>query len=316
MDDVEQAVTDNLPRVKGERGFMPLIPETLARYRRFWPYNIENLKRTVEPWHNEYATWPEARVYNGWFECGDAELYYSMIRTLRPNLIIEVGSGFCTRFAVEACIKNGKGRMICIDPYPRTDLPDFVQFEKRFVQEVNLALFEQLEENDILFIDSSHEAEEALYHYQILDRIAPGVIVHHHDFAFPTPPQWPEENIIISYYMNHLSEWEGFTNNALARDELGADRYAALFPQYPYAPYRFPGSIYTRRRAISEGDRNYRELRQEYTQTAEYARHVAAEYERAIEQVRALQEVVNRPMLTARTLVKGVVNAARRKNRP
>ncbi len=311
---MSESVTDNLLRVLGERGFVPLLPHTLEKYRRFWSENVPNLRATVMPWQDEYRAWPEARVYNGWFECGDAELYYSMIRTLRPNLIVEVGSGFCTRFAVEACIKNGKGRMICIDPNPRTDLPDFVRFERQPVQEMDLAIFEQLEENDILFIDTSHEAEETLYHYQILDRIAPGVMVHHHDFAFPNLPEWPEENIIITYYMNHPGEWEGFTNNALARDELGAEGYAALFPHYRHAPYRFPGSIYIRRCSLSERDRSYRGLREEYTRTAEYARHVATEYGRAMERVQALEEVVNRPSLSALALAKGVVRAMRRRH--
>lgn len=245
---MSEMATD-LPRIRGERGFIPLLPQTLEQYRHFWPDSVASLVQAVEPWQHEYNAWPEERVYNGWFECGDAELYYSMIRTLRPNQIIEVGSGFCTQFAVEACIRNGKGQMICIDPKPRTDLPDFVRFEKRIVQEVDLALFEQLGDGDILFIDSSHEAEEALYHYQILDRIAPGVTVHHHDFAFPNLPDWPEENIIISYYMTHSPDWEGVTNNAFARDELGVEGYSALFPHYSRVPYRFPGSIYTRRRA-------------------------------------------------------------------
>jgi len=308
---MSEPVTDNLLRIRGERGFIPLLPETLEKYRRFWPNNVANLRKTVEPWAHEYTAWPEERVYNGWFDCGDAELYYSMIRTLRPNLIIEVGSGFCTRFAVEACIRNGTGRMVCIDPNPRTDLPDFVRFERCFVQEVDLSLFEQLEENDILFIDTSHEAEETLYHYQILDRVAPSVMVHHHDFAFPNLPQWPEENIIISYYMNHPEEWEGFTNNALARDQLGAERYAALFPHYTYASYRFPGSIYTRRRVISEKDRNYQELRAEYGRTTDYARHVTAEYEQAMERVRSLEDIVNRPSRTVCALVKGIARVAR-----
>ena len=312
---MDETSTDNLQRLRGERGFIPLLPQTLERYRRFWPRNVANLTQTVERWAHEYTAWPEERVYNGWFDCGDAELYYSMIRTLRPNLIIEVGSGFCTRFAVEACIKNGKGRMVCIDPNPRTDLPDFVRFERCFVQEVDLALFEQLAEGDLLFIDTSHEAEETLYHYQILDRVAPGVMVHHHDFAFPNLPQWPEENIIVSYYMNHPEEWEGFTNNALARDQLGAEGYAALFPHYARAPYRFPGSIYTRRLVAAEKDRDYDDLRAEYDRTADYAKHVAAEYERAMERVRALEGVVNRPSLTARALVKGIARAARRRGR-
>lgn len=294
MEHAAQTETDGLPRVKGERGFIPLAPETLARYRTFWPENLENLKRIAEPWRAEYAAWPPERVYNGWYECGDAELYYAMIRTLRPNLIIEVGSGFCTRFAVEACQRNGSGRMICIDPLPRTDLPDFVRFEKRPVQQVDLALFEQLEPGDILFIDTSHEGEETLYHSRILERVAPGVTVHHHDFAFPFPPDWPEENIIIAYYMDRPGAWEGLVSNALARQQLGPEGYAALFPHYAQRPHRIPGAIWTRRVAPSLSH-EYHALKRQYEAAVAHAAHVTAEYEAASARLQALEAALRRP---------------------
>lgn len=306
---MEQAVTDGLPRVKGERGFVPLMAETLARYRAFWPENIENVKRIVEPWRGEYAAWPQERVYNGWYECGDAELYYSMIRTLKPKLIIEVGSGFCTRFAVEACQRNGTGRMICIDPLPRTDLPDFVRFEKKPVQQVDLALFEQLEAGDILFIDTSHEGEETLYHPQILDRLAPGVTVHHHDFAFPYPPDWPEENIIIGYYLDRPGAWGGVVSNALARQQLGPAGYAALFPHYVHHANRIPGAIWTRRIAPAMAHdyrtlaRDYDTLKRQYDEAVAHAAHVTAEYETAASRLQELEATLRRPSRKIRAAV-------------
>jgi hypothetical protein len=277
------------------------MPETQARYRAFWSGNSEHLRRTVEPWRDEYTAWPEERVYNGWFECGDAELYYAMIRTLQPKLIIEVGSGFCTRFAVEACQRNGTGRMICIDPLPRTDLPDFVRFEKKPVQQVDLRLFEELGPGDILFIDTSHEGEETLYHPLILDRVAPGVTVHHHDFAFPYAPDWPEENIIISYYMNRPGEFAGLVSNAMARDELGPEGYAALFPNYARNPRRIPGSIWTRRVAAAACDP--RQWQRRYEETKAYAARVEAQYAEMESRIQEMEAVLRSPARTSRTLV-------------
>lgn len=268
----DAAARDGFPRLRGERGFLPLPPHVIRRYETFWAKNVENITRITAPFKKEYETWPSDWYHNMWFDTGDAELYYSMIRTYRPNRIIEIGSGYCTRIAAEACRANDKGRITCIDPIPRTDLPPIVSFEKALVQDVDLALFDTLGENDILFIDSSHGMKEAIYHYLILDRLAPGVIVHHHDFYFPLPPLWPEEDVIINYYMAHADAWEGVAGCADARHKLGAEGFSALFSHYAGAAqdYRYPGSIYTRKRARYEDRSDYHALLDEYKQSNPY----------------------------------------------
>jgi hypothetical protein len=70
--------------------------------------------------------------------------------------------------------------------------------EKR-VQEVPLATFAALGENDVLFIDSSHVSKigsdvNRLY-FDVLPALAPGVLIHIHDVAgnLEYPPEWFEE---------------------------------------------------------------------------------------------------------------------------
>ena len=58
------------------------------------------------------------KLDNNFFERGDAEIYYSMIRYYKPKKILEIGSGFSTLIALEANKKNNSNAIIkCIEPY-------------------------------------------------------------------------------------------------------------------------------------------------------------------------------------------------------
>lgn len=329
------------PRPRGENGFLPFPPEMMRRYEAFWAKNVENIERITAPYKKEYETWPGDWYFNMWFDTGDAELYYSMIRTYKPNRIIEIGSGYCTRIAAEACRVNGKGRITCIDPIPRTDLPPIVNFEKALVQDVDLELFDTLGKDDILFIDSSHGMKEAIYHYLILDRLAPGVIVHHHDFYFPLAPLWPEEDVIINYYMAHADAWEALAGGADARHKLGPERFSTLFSHYEGIAqnHRYPGSIYTRKRARDEACSDYhallerykgsnpyivrleedeQELRHGYMAISEYTRNIEAEYaalRREYETVSAYAQRVEREYESVQARLRELESTIRRPRR-
>jgi hypothetical protein len=71
-----------------------------------------------------------------------------------------------------------------------------VEFIKKPVEQIDLNLFESLEDGDILFIDSSHiirPGGDVLFEYlEILPRLKKGVYVHIHDIFSPN---------------NYLKEW-------------------------------------------------------------------------------------------------------------
>ncbi|QLQ06211.1 MAG: class I SAM-dependent methyltransferase [Anaerolineae bacterium] len=113
----------------------------------------------MTPYVSEFK-WSVGKLYNGAFVSIDPELYYSMVRHYRPNLIIEIGSGHSTHFAADALQKNRAGRIISIDPEPRRTLPRGVEHIQARVEDVGRDIFANLHANDILFIDSSHTAEE------------------------------------------------------------------------------------------------------------------------------------------------------------
>lgn len=130
------------------------------------------------------------------FGPGDAEFLYNMIRYAKPKRIIEIGSGQSTLMARNAIAANQAEmaeyscRHVCIEPYEAAWLSELdVELIRTPVEKVDLAAFGELEENDILFIDSSHMIRpqgDVLFEYlQVLPILKPGVYVHIHDIRTP-----------------------------------------------------------------------------------------------------------------------------------
>jgi len=137
-------------------------------------------------------------VGNGAFESIDAEIYYCMIRHFKPKRIIEIGAGNSTYLAAQALIKNKEefgleAELVAVEPYPNEMLikgfPGFSKLIRKDVQDIDLAEFSRLEENDILFIDSSHVlriGSDVQYEYlELLPRLKRGVLIHIHDIFLP-----------------------------------------------------------------------------------------------------------------------------------
>lgn len=141
------------------------------------------------------------------YSYADAILLHCMLRKWRPKHLIEVGSGFSSAMTMDTNdhFLGREMRLTFIDPYP--DLlrslmrPSDEGHEviEAPVQEVPPAAFEQLGENDVLFIDSTHVSKigsDVNYLYlEILPRLAPGVLVHIHDVFtnFEYPAGWVYE---------------------------------------------------------------------------------------------------------------------------
>ena len=231
-----------------DEGFFPISAEDQEGHATFFKESVARFRDFCLPFREEYAAWPEERSYNGWFEAGDFELYYAVVRSLKPKRIVEIGSGYSTYAALDACARNGHGQIICIDPQPRAVLPAEVQLMKMPIEEVPRSVFDALESGDIVFIDSSHTAEETLYHCLLLDQLPSGVVVQHHDCLYPRPPVFPEETMLMHYYRIRQSFWQGLVSNAIARQDLGPVEYGGIIPAYVRNTERIPGSIYTQKR--------------------------------------------------------------------
>jgi len=141
---------------------------------------------------------PAPRWNQDWFPRLDAAAAYTMVRTCRPRRIIEVGSGHSTRFLARAVADGGLAtRITCIDPEPRARIDGLdIEYLAIPVQQSDPRMFLELQSNDILFIDSSHQLKpgsdlEFLFG-KAIPALGSGVRVHFHDIFLPDdyPAHW------------------------------------------------------------------------------------------------------------------------------
>ena len=153
---------------------------------------------------------PEYRYHlvNGFFEQGDGVLLHGMLRHWQPRRVMEVGSGFSSALMLDVNERflGGQMQFTFIEPYPER-LQRLLRKEDHQrcrllpvpVQQVPLTEFQTLTANDILFIDSSHVSKIGsdvnFLCFEVLPRLAPGVIIHVHDIFWPFeyPRAWVEE---------------------------------------------------------------------------------------------------------------------------
>jgi predicted O-methyltransferase YrrM len=148
----------------------------------------EALERLRDAGANDVGYEPD----NNYFRSPDMDALYLIIRMVKPRRVVEVGCGSSTRVTRQA-ISDGQldAQIIAIDPWPRNDIAKLVdRFEPRRLEEVeDYSIFESLERDDVLFIDSSHLAhlgnDVARLFCDIIPRLSPGVVVHVHDIFLP-----------------------------------------------------------------------------------------------------------------------------------
>lgn len=180
--------------------------------------------------YNQFLNIPYHRysIENAWFNKEDALVLMTMMLEFKPKKIIEIGSGFstCVMLDVNEYCLNNETEITSIEPYPERLLSKIRINEKNYqlnvnsVQQCDISIFEKLEKNDILFIDSSHVAKsggDILYEYfKIIPRLQSGVIIHIHDIFFPFtyPKKWLYEGrcyneayILHGFLMNN-NEYE------------------------------------------------------------------------------------------------------------
>lgn len=204
---------------------------------------------------------------NGSFGLCDGAVYYSMLTTLRPNHIVEVGSGFTSAIALDVRDQELQDlQLTFIDPNPaRLDEMlkgnDYTQttIHRDLVQNVPIELFDVLEKDDILFIDSSHVSKKGSdvnwLFFEVLPQLRPGVIVHIHDVFFPFeyPDAWLDrgfnEMYLLRAFLSYNNEFQiMFFNSWFWREHT--DIVSLYFPEGAIGN---PGSIWLRKASVPQG---------------------------------------------------------------
>ena len=204
--------------------------------------------------------------HNGAFESGDAEYLYNVIRNFKPSKIIEIGSGFSTKMMINAInenlSRNSKDlcHLTCIEPFLFNQLDGLpIDLIKEKVESLDLKIFSELNENDILFIDSSHiirpQGDVLFEIQQILPQLNPGVSIHFHDIF--TPRDYPEEWIYNEHILwNEQYLLESFLSCNNNFEIIGSLNYlkhkhwsllSSKCPVLSQEKYREPGSFWIRK---------------------------------------------------------------------
>jgi hypothetical protein len=137
-------------------------------------------------------------------------------------------------------------------------VPGLARIVREPLQDVDLAVFERLERNDILFIDSTHVlktgSDVQLEYLEILPRLASGVIVHIHDIFLPAeyPKAWLTDEHIFWNEQYLLQAFLAFNKGfevLWAGSFMHLNHSDKLRDSFPgYAPERsWPGSFWLRR---------------------------------------------------------------------
>jgi predicted O-methyltransferase YrrM len=117
---------------------------------------------------------------------------YGILNKYKPKKYIEIGSGNSTKVVKRAIDDNQLDtKIISIDPYPRANIDHLSDSVIRQPIEnlEDYSIIENLEENDILFIDNSHRclpnSDVTVCFLELLPKLKSGVIVHIHDIYLP-----------------------------------------------------------------------------------------------------------------------------------
>ena len=153
------------------------------------------------------CVWPEKATdnpvqfftHNGSFSFGCAAALHCMIRHFQPQRVVEIGSGNSSLVIAAALEMNvhkessPKPIYTIVDPYPGAKitggLPMLSHLISKRVELIDISFFQELRENDLLFIDSGHTirtgSDVNFLILEVLPCLAPGVVVHFHDIPLP-----------------------------------------------------------------------------------------------------------------------------------
>ena len=167
-----------------------------------WPEN-EDPARPELPWRE-----------NEFLPAFDRTALYGLLRHLRPQRYLEIGSGMSTRVAWQARHIGGfPMEIVSVDPSPRLAISALCdQVHRQRLEDVVDAFLALVTPRTVVFFDGSHRSFPAsdvtVFFLEILPRLPAGTIVQIHDIFLPDdyPPQafnrlWSEQYLLASWLL-------------------------------------------------------------------------------------------------------------------
>jgi hypothetical protein len=158
---------------------------------------------------------------NGWLPGLDATAVYGFLCLNNPARYFEIGSGNSTKFARQAIEDyHLRTTITSFDPHPRAEIDAICdRIVRQPVEEVDLHIFDELEAEDILFVDHSHRvfmnSDATIVFLEILPRLKSGVLVEFHDIMLPFdyPLEWKdwyysEQYVLAAYLLAEGSKFD------------------------------------------------------------------------------------------------------------
>jgi hypothetical protein len=201
---------------------------------------------------------------NDYFSYTDGIILHLFLLYFRPKKVIEIGSGFSSALMLDTNdfhLENSID-LTFIEPYPDRLRSLFLNDENKTcklleckVQDVGMEVYQQLENSDILFIDSSHvcKTDSDLNHifFEIMPTLKPGVIIHFHDIFYPF--EYPKEWVLAGKNWNEIYFLRAFLMNNSNYEIIFFNDYLhktkkELFENIPACNLNTGGSLWLRKR--------------------------------------------------------------------
>ena len=166
---------------------------------------------------------------NKMFRYSDAFCLSLFLRYFKPKNIFEIGCGFSSAVALDTkdmYLKNEDINFTYIEPYPERLLEvitpsDNINLIQKNLQDIDYKLIcDNLNEGDLLFIDSTHVLKynsDVMYIFnKILPNLKKGVFVHFHDIFYPFeyPDVWVQqgrfwnETFYLKQFLSYNNDWK------------------------------------------------------------------------------------------------------------
>lgn len=258
------AVEELPPEVWTRRSPLEGIDFDSGEQLRFVRKNLARYIPEFDPRFETGTSFGRYDIRNLAYDEVDSELLYAFIRFLRPERVIELGSGFSSMVLAYACRANRADGRECryevFDPYPRSwvrELDGLDACHELPAQEAPDAAFDALGANDLLFVDTTHTVKVGSdvnrIVLDVLPRLAPGVVVQFHDIFIPWEyhRHWIEgdwtwnEQYLVQAFLSMNRDYEILVScQALVREH--ADELTNLIPTLRAASA--PSALWIRRR--------------------------------------------------------------------